>query len=428
MTSTHPHPAGGGCPPSAEPPAVVAPGGAAVPGYRDAPTPRWDPHDPIDVAEAHEFLRLFHAENPRAGGLDHRLAAVDAEIAATGGYTHTADELAFGARVAWRNSSRCIGRLYWRSLRVLDRRQVTDADGIYTDLVEHLRSATNAGAIRPTITVFPPARPGQPYPRIWNEQLIRYAGYRHADGTVVGDPRYCDFTAAVTAMGWIGKGSAFDILPLVIDTPTDGPRLFDLPEDAVTEVPLTHPEYPWFAELDLRWHALPAISHMRLTIGGVHYPCAPFNGWYMGAEIGARNLADTDRYNLLPVVAQHLGLDTSTDTTLWRDRALVELNIGVLHSFAAAGVRISDHHTEAARFCTHIDRETRANRQVPADWTWIVPPLSGSATAVFHRYYHEADLRPNFYLDAAAQELALRGPGHDDGSRSCPVTGASSGQ
>jgi nitric-oxide synthase len=25
-----------------------------------------------------------------------------------------------------------------------------------------------------------------------------------------------------------------------------------------------------------------------------------------------------------------------------------------------------------------------------------VPPISGAATAVFHRYYDEADLRPNY--------------------------------
>jgi nitric oxide synthase oxygenase domain/subunit len=50
---------------------------------------------------------------------------------------------------------------------------------------------------------------------------------------------------------------------------------------------------------------------MRLTIGGVQYPLAPFNGWYMGTEIGARNLADADRYDMLPTVAARLGLDTS---------------------------------------------------------------------------------------------------------------------
>lgn len=386
---------------------VATSGGTGVPGYRDIPVPRWHPDTPIDTAEAEEFLHLFHREHSAAEELPARLAAVRAEIAATGTYTHTPDELAFGARVAWRNSSRCIGRLYWRSLRVIDRRDVHQADDIYRNLVEHLRAATNDGNIRPTITVFPPARPGHRFARVWNEQLIRYAGHRRPNGSIVGDPRYTDFTDTVIAMGWIGKGTPFDILPLVIDTPADGPRLFDLPEDAVAEVPLAHPEHPWFADLDLRWHAVPAISHMRLSIGGVHYPCAPFNGWYLGAEIGARNLADTDRYNLLPVVAARLGLDTSTDASLWRDRALVELNIAVLHSFASAGVKVSDHHTEAHRFCTHLDREARASRFVPADWTWIVPPVSGSATPVFHRYYYEADLRPNFYLDPNALDLAL---------------------
>ena len=43
------------------------------------------------------------------------------------GHTAYQAELAFAARVAWRNSSRCIGRLYWRSLRVRDRRQVSSA-------------------------------------------------------------------------------------------------------------------------------------------------------------------------------------------------------------------------------------------------------------------------------------------------------------
>ncbi|MFD2354446.1 nitric oxide synthase oxygenase [Nonomuraea ferruginea] len=31
------------------------------------------------------------------------------EIARRGSYTHTSEELEFGARVAWRNSNRCIG-------------------------------------------------------------------------------------------------------------------------------------------------------------------------------------------------------------------------------------------------------------------------------------------------------------------------------
>ena len=49
------------------------------------------------------------------------------EIDLTGTYWHTTEELAFGARVAWRNNARCIGRLYWRSLQVRDLRDVSDA-------------------------------------------------------------------------------------------------------------------------------------------------------------------------------------------------------------------------------------------------------------------------------------------------------------
>jgi nitric-oxide synthase len=384
-----------------------------VPGYRDTPTEAWDPNAPIDLAEAEEFLGRYYAEHPVAGPVTKRLDQVRSEVATTGTYRHTGPELTHGARMAWRNASRCIGRLYWRSLLVRDRRHVATAGGIFDELVSHLRVAAGAestvddraqsagklGQIRPVVTVFPPATPGYPYPRVWNEQLIRYAG----------DPRNKDFTAAMRALGWRGRGEPFDVLPLAVETPAEGVRLFDLPEDAVLEVPLAHPEHRWVAELGLRWYAVPAISNMRLTIGGVHYPLAPFNGWYMGTEIGARNLADPDRYDLLPVLAARLGLDTSSEATLWRDRALVELNRAVLWSFERAGVRITDHHTESRRFLTHVEREERAGRPTPADWTWIVPPVSGAATPVYHRYYHEADLRPNFYLDPVARELGRHG-------------------
>jgi nitric-oxide synthase len=307
---------------------------------------------------------------------------------------------------------------------VLDRRRARTADEIFALTVRHLYIASGlvnpggsltaeaerpAGAIRPVISVFAPHTPGQPFPRIWNEQLIRYAGYRTKRGLVVGDPRYVEFTAAMRALGWRAKGESFDVLPLAIETPAEGVRLYELPERAVLEVPLAHPDFPWFAELGLRWHAVPGIANMRLSVGGVNYPLAPFNGWYMGTEIGVRNLADPDRYDMLPVVARMMDLDTSSESTLWRDRALVELNRAVLWSFQRAGVKITDHHTESGRFLTHLRNEERAGRDVPADWTWIVPPMSGAATGVFHRYYHEADLRPNYYLDEEAQFLGRLG-------------------
>ncbi|GAA0465512.1 nitric oxide synthase oxygenase [Actinoplanes capillaceus] len=379
-----------------------------VPGYRDQPAEPWDPGSPVDPGEAEDFLRRCYTENPRLGPVEPRLAIVRAQIAATGSYVHTTDELTHGAKMAWRNASRCIGRLYWRSLLVLDRRRARTADEIYSLLVQHLQAA-GSGQIRPVISVFAPAQPGQQHARIWNEQLIRYAGYRTEVGGTVGDPRMIEFTEAVRGYGWQGKNEAFDVLPLVIETPGDGVRLYELPERAIREVPLSHPDLPWFAELGLRWHAVPAISNMRLTVGGVHYPLAPFNGWYMGSEIGARNLADADRYNLLPLVAARMDLDTSRESTLWRDRALVELNRAVLHSFERAGVKMSDHHTESQRFITHLRNEEKAGRRVPADWSWIVPPISGGITPVFHRYYDEFDERPAFYLDDEAADLARHG-------------------
>jgi nitric-oxide synthase len=356
--------------------------------------------------EADRFLHQCYTELDRTEELPERRRTVAAAIQADGTYDHTFAELEYGARVAWRNSSRCIGRLYWQSLKLRDCRDAATPVRIAAECVSHLRAATNGGRIRPTITVFAPDRPGHPGPRIHNEQLIRYAGYRVGDGgvlergraraSIVGDPRNIELTDAVRALGWYGHGTAFDLLPLVIEAPGYRPYVHVLPRDCVLEVPLSHPRHPWFGELGLRWHAVPAISDMCLEIGGLHYSCAPFNGWYMGTEIGSRNLADSDRYDLLPTVAANLGLDTSTDRTLWRDRALVELNVAVLHSYEQAGVTIADHHTESHRFLKHVAKEERAGRVCPAEWSWIVPPLSGGSTAVFHRYYEEADVRPNF--------------------------------
>jgi nitric-oxide synthase len=358
----------------------------------------------VNAEEAEEFLRLHHAENPDAGDVDRRVSRVRAEIELNGTYEHTTAELTFGARAAWRNSARCIGRLYWRSLRVRDLRVVRRAEDVAAHCVEHLRIAWHGGKLRPLISLFAPETPDLRAPRIWNEQLIRYAGYRQPDSRTLGDPRYAGFTEHVTALGWRPPEprGPFDVLPLVVETVEDGPQVFVLPADVVNEVPITHPDLPWLAELGLRWHAVPAISNMRLVIGGVSYPAAPFSGWYMGTEIGARNLADVDRYNLLPEIARRLGLDTSSEATLWRDRALVELNRAVLSSFAAAGVTISDHHTESDRFLRHLAKEERAGRVCPADWSWIVPPLSGSQTPVFHRYYSSARLRPEFVVDDPA--------------------------
>jgi nitric-oxide synthase, bacterial len=358
------------------------------------------------LVSAERFITLFHSEN-RAGPPDRRLQHVRREIETAGTYRHTPAELAFGARVAWRNSSRCIGRLYWRSLQVRDRREVTAAPDIAAESIAHLREATNGGRIRPVITVFAPDRPDRPGPRIFNSQLVRYAGYQTANGAVIGDPANAGVTRLARDLGWPGGEPAgrFDLLPLLVQEAGAHVTLHDLPADAVLEVTIGHPEFGWFADLGLRWHAVPVISDMYLDIGGVHYPAAPFNGWYMCTEIGSRDLGDADRYHQLPVIARHMGLSTASDRTLWKDKAMTELNLAVLHSFSTAGVTIADHHTESARFLQHMEREERQGRACPADWTWIVPPAASSATPVFHRYYQDFNQAPNFYRHPAPGRL-----------------------
>jgi nitric-oxide synthase len=101
---------------------------------------------------------------------------------------------------------------------------------------------------------------------------------------------------------------------------------------------------------------------------------------------------------MLPLIADKLGLDSRQDRALWKDRALVELNVAVLSSFAQAGVTIVDHHTVARQLLVHEEKEKQAGRCMYADWGWVVPPLSGSTTPVFHREYENKELSPNFYV------------------------------
>ncbi len=360
------------------------------------------------ISEAVQYLQQAADEGGITAMPFHRLAQMQAEITRSGTYWHSDEELAYGVQLAWRNSTRCIGRLHWQSLSVRDLRHLTCVDEIFAALVEHVILATNGGKIRPLISIFAPQVSGEPGIRIWNSQLIRYAGYRSPDGSVLGDPAQIALTQAIQQLGWQPPRtlSSFDVLPLVIQMPGEAPQLFELPREIVLEVPLSHPDHPWFAELGLKWHALPVISNMRLEIGGICYPAAPFNGWYMGTEIGARNLGDEGRYHLLPIIAELLGLNTCSDRTLWKDRALVELNMAVLHSFGQSGVSIVDHHTASRQFVLHQQREEQAGRCLYADWGWIVPPISGSVTPVFHQPYQDRQLTPNFFpQDAPWQNI-----------------------
>ncbi|MGO1053898.1 nitric oxide synthase oxygenase [Crossiella sp. CA198] len=333
-----------------------------------APAAASPPAAQVDLMAAEEFLRMFHDSHSGAGPLSQRLAEVRAEVGKSGTYRHTAAELAYGARVALRDSGWCTSGMPWRRLKVRDLRGVRRPAAVAAECFDHLRQATNEGAIRPLVTVFAPDTPDRPGPCIWNEQLVRYAGHRGEDGVITGDPRYAEFTDSMRALGYRtpARPGRFDLLPLVVETADEGAKLFTVPREAVLEVPLTHPELAWFGELGLRWHAVPVISNMRLSIGGISYPAAPFNSFFVGAEIGTRALADEGAYAMAGEVAERLGLDTGSERTLWRDRATLELNRAVLHSFDAAEVTITDHHSEAQHRLAWLRSRQRPSGGRPA--------------------------------------------------------------
>lgn len=346
--------------------------------------------------QASTFIHQFYAEN-NLEGRELRLEQIRNQIDQSASYELTHDELAYGAKLAWRNSTRCIGRLFWKGLKIRDRRHLTLAESIFEDMMDHLDFATNDGKIRSTITIYPAFSQEIEGPRILNKQLIRYAGYHKPNGEVLGDPDSLEFTRFCESLGWKPDYTPFDILPLVIQEGNDEPKWFEIPEEKVLRVPISHPEFPWVSEMKIQWYAVPVISDMRLEIGGISFPCAPFNGWYMLTEIAVRNLADEHRYNLLPQLAKQMKLDTKQPRSLWKEKALLILQEAVLYSYQKRGVTLVDHHTASEQFMEFCRIEESKGRTVQADWAWIVPPTAGSTMGVFHQEWENLEMRPNFF-------------------------------
>jgi nitric-oxide synthase len=351
--------------------------------------------------EARSFLQVFHAESgasPQA--FQRRWAEVARQLRRTGSYAHTPEELAFGARIAWRNHGRCIGRLFWESLEVFDCRHVTDPEEMADHIARHMATALGDGRIRSLITIFAPAGRDHLPTHVESQQITQYAGYVDAAGQVLGDRQNVEVTRIAQSLGWQMPETPgrFDLLPFLLRDAQDRRHMFTLPSSAWREIPITHPDRPEIGALGLRWYAVPCVSGMILSIGGIDYPCAPFNGFYMGTEIASRNFADRKRYDLLPEVAQALGLATDPSASpLWKDTALTELNRAVLHSYRAAGVTMVDHHAASAQFMEFHGREQAQGRRVAADWRWIVPPQASAAQDVFHLRMKNFHPVPNFY-------------------------------
>uniref|UniRef100_A0A4W5NR21 Nitric oxide synthase, inducible n=1 Tax=Hucho hucho TaxID=62062 RepID=A0A4W5NR21_9TELE len=342
-----------------------------------------------------QYYKSFKIPN-----IEHHLARLEEitlEIGSTGTYQLTVEELAFGARQAWRNAPRCIGRIQWSNLQLFDARKCKTTQDMFQFLCEHLQFATNGGNLRSAITVFPQRKEDRDDFRVWNSQLLKYAGYQMPDGSIQGDPSSVEFTKICIQLGWKPQYGLFDVLPLVLQVNGEDPDLYEIPPHLILEVPMEHPQHKWFQDLGLKWYALPAVSNMLMEIGGLEFTACPFNGWYMGTEIGVRDFCDYQRYNILEEVGRRMGLETHKLSSLWKDQALVTINVAVIYSFQKNKVTITDHHSAAESFMKHLETEFRLRGGCPADWAWLVPPMSGSLTPVFHQEMVNYILSPFFY-------------------------------
>jgi nitric oxide synthase oxygenase domain/subunit/hemoglobin-like flavoprotein len=293
--------------------------------------------------------------------LKKRLLEITYEIASTWTYNQTTQEIETGARLAWRNSAKCIGRISWKTLEVRDKRHVTDAQEMFREVEEHLKLATAGTNIQSVMTIFPPKGPKQIFgTRFWSSQCVRYAAYKDLDEStlgLLGDPANLELTEyLIDKKLWTPPKlkTAFDVLPLVLKVPGKAnPLVHKLPQAVIFEVPIEHPTRPEINALGYRWATVPAISNFKMNLGGVVYGNMPFNGWFMTTEI-VRNLME--RYDAGPAVAKVLDVDIATNP-FWEQLATVELEVAVNSSFRKNGHTIVDPKTAGNQFCAHVRRE-----------------------------------------------------------------------
>lgn len=70
-------------------------------------------------------------------------------------------------------------------------------------------------------------------------------------------------------------------------------------------------------------------------------------------------------------------------------------------------VTIVDHHSATESFMKHMENEYRVRGGCPGDWVWIVPPMSGSITPVFHQEMLNYRLTPSFEYQVRGLQLKI---------------------
>ena len=352
--------------------------------------------------EAYKARKEQARKEIRAGSIEATVRLDRSKGKVGGNWIQSRRELEFGVRRAWRNSRKCIMRSHCMELELYDFRAVTSSKEMATKLLEATAKGFNNGNILPTAFVFPPRDINSRGPMIWNHQILQFAGYEMDDGSICGDPASVGLTKSIIALGWNPPEprGRFDILPMVTMADHDKPYLTDIPADLCKLIKIRHPEYKTaFERLDLRWVPFPALCRLGFDIGGVQYTASPFIGWFMDAEIGCRDLADSERYNSLPAIVSEMGLAKgkfNDDIEHFEDLpeydklrmlsvAQAELNYAVHYSFLTAKVTMTDSLSASLKWTRYDDEFERKNGfRLPSDPFWLAPP-QGAIIPIWHR-------------------------------------------
>ena len=145
-----------------------------------------------DPKEVREFFELYKKHSSLTDA-EWRLRVGDVvqEIAETGTYVHTTEELTVGARLAWRHNTRCIGKLYWRGLTVRDFRDATTPEAIRDACLDHTAFVHNRGphqAVDLDLRAQPPGPAGRPGPQLAAD-LLRRAPRSRTEASSATRPR-----------------------------------------------------------------------------------------------------------------------------------------------------------------------------------------------------------------------------------------------
>uniref|UniRef100_A0A8B9JGV2 Nitric oxide synthase n=1 Tax=Astyanax mexicanus TaxID=7994 RepID=A0A8B9JGV2_ASTMX len=329
---------------------------------------------------ATDFINQYYTSIKRCGSKAHvdRLEEVKKEIETSGTYQLKDTELIYGAKHAWRNAARCVGRIQWSKLQVFDARDCTTAHGMFNYICNHIKYATNKGNLRYALEQFI----ALDFMDL-GAFVLQAASYRQPPvGSVLQAASCRQRPTICIQQGWKAPKGRFDVLPLLLQANGNDPELFEIPDDLVLEVNITHPKFPVKSSGLLM--SLVGVFFLRVVYRGY------FRRWHTCKE------TEMIFRCLETEVATMMGLDTRKTSSLWKDQALVEINIAVLYSYQVSKVTIVDHHSATESFIKHMENEYRVRGGCPGDWVWIVPPMSGSITPVFHQEMLNYRLTPSF--------------------------------